>query len=78
MPVEVSAAQLQLLDNATGKVAEGDPGTWVPVTHTGDADGIPGSWFWSGPALVIVAICGVKQRMEKLFLFLLSTTPTFK
>lgn len=78
MPVEVSAAQLQLLDNATGKVAEGDPGTWVPVTHTGDAYGIPGSWFWSGPALVILAICGVKQRMEKLFLFLLSTTPTFK
>lgn len=35
--------------------------------HMGDLDDVPGSWVWSGPAPVVVAIWKVKQPMEDLF-----------
>lgn len=31
-------------------------------TDTEDADGVPGSWRWPGPALAMVAIGGLNQQ----------------
>lgn len=32
-------------------------GTWIPVPHLGDPDGIPGSYFWNGLVLDLQAVC---------------------
>lgn len=40
--------------------------TWVPATHTGDPDGVPGSCLQ--PALVL-AVARMNQRMQDVFIF---------
>lgn len=34
--------------NVPGKVVEHGPSAWTPVTHMGDAEGIPSSWLQCG------------------------------
>lgn len=39
--------------------------TWVPITHTGDPEGVFGSRLQPRPPLVTVGIWKVKERIEK-------------
>lgn len=48
-------------NNGLGKTIVG-----APVTHIGDPDGAPGSLFWLGPALAIVAIWKLNKWMQEL------------
>lgn len=57
-----------------GGCSTSDPSIWEssrtwpsclgPVTHGGDQDEIPGSWFQSGPVLTVIATWGVNQQMK--------------
>lgn len=55
-----SASQL----SALWKVANDGSSFWVTATHREDADWVPGSWLWPGPALAIVGIWGVNQWVD--------------
>lgn len=39
--------------------------SWVPVTHMGDLDGVPGSKLWPGVALAEISVFQIKKRNEK-------------
>lgn len=47
---------IQPPDNMPGKGAEDSSSAWVSATHTGDVDGVPGSWRQPGPVMAITAI----------------------
>lgn len=47
---------IQLSANTLKKATKEGPCAWAPVSHTGNTDGIPGSWLWSGLVLITVAI----------------------
>lgn len=38
---------IKLSTYVLGKAEDDSSDTWDPVTHTGDPDGIIGSWLWS-------------------------------
>lgn len=53
--------------DAPGHNAEDSSGTWVPVTHVGDKDDVPGSDSGLGqphPAPAVAATWGVNKQME--------------
>lgn len=51
------------------KAAEVNPSPWSPASHPcGRYGWSSGSWFWSGPALVVGTTWGVNKRMEYLSL----------
>lgn len=60
---------VQLPVNVPGKVVEHIPGCWTDTTHMENLEGIPGSWFWAGPALANVVFSRVNQQMGFLSLF---------
>lgn len=62
-----------------GNAAEDGTGASGPGTRVGDLGGVPGSWMWHEPALAILVILGMNQRMEDLTVsFHLSITLPFK
>lgn len=44
--------------------------TWVPATHDGDQDRVPGCWLQPGPGLVAAGIWGLNQQMKDCLLSL--------
>lgn len=57
---------IQLPANVPAKTAEDGSHAWARAVHVAEPEGIPGSWLWFGPVPTIVAIWGVKQRLEDL------------
>lgn len=55
------ALPFQFPANAPGEAVEDDSSTWSNSTHTGDYDGVPGTWLWTTPALDISAFWKVSQ-----------------
>lgn len=49
------------LCGCTWEAVEDDQGAWVTMTQEWDSAGTPGSWFWSGRDLCVVAIWGVNR-----------------
>lgn len=68
--VLVTPLLTQLPANVPTKVGEGGQNIWAPASYVGEPDGVPGSGLWPGPNLAPVAMCGVNQRMEDVFLIL--------
>lgn len=65
---------IQFSTNVAGKAAEDGPRSWVPATHIGQLDGIPGSWLLPGPAPApaVVGIYGMNQWIKITLIFSLS------
>ena len=59
---------IQFFCSSAWESSNDGPTAWAPPTHVGDQDGVPNSWFWSGPALAAAAIWGGDQQMEELSL----------
>lgn len=59
--VQVSPLPVQLPDKGSWQIGNSSS-AWVLATHV-DLDGIPGTWFWPGPAQV-ANIWGISQSIE--------------
>lgn len=59
-----STTEAALCQGAREAVDNGSS-TWVPATHSGELDGVPGSWLRSEPAHAAVSISGSKPVGKK-------------
>lgn len=62
VPVLATPFPNQIPTNAPGKEVEDWPITWIPPTHKGDQDGVPG--YSLDPELTVSTIWSVNQGIE--------------
>lgn len=42
--------------------------SWVPAAYLGDLDGVPSSWLWHDPIVVVVDVWRMNQKIKNLCL----------
>lgn len=72
----VSNSSFLLVHTLEAPVGESSS-TWIPVTHMGDLDWIPSSWFQPDPVLVVAGIW-VSEHVGGRSLFLCLINKTYK
>lgn len=69
IPVAAQVLAPLLLTQFSLACSSDGPSTWVPDSHPGDRDRVPGSCVQTGPILAVAGICGANTQTEGLSFF---------